>query len=204
MTAADKTPSPAVHGWLMSFGDLLGILLALFVMIHAASDASAVRLSGAIVSLTEGLVGEGQDDPADLNDPQRYTFALLSRNLEALPQWRISETESGNVTLQLQNWALENALGDGLWLESIERFKRPVWLTVSVADSADVTVAASAIAALKDMRASLGLTQPWQFSIRKVGKPTLTGVQIDIGVGDSDIGYWKTRSAKALSSELQS
>lgn len=194
MTATKHKIEPFTPGsWLMAFGDLLGILLALFVLMYAITDQQSQNLTRAVVSLSAGLreaIGQGNDAVvAKLQAPFGYQVALLERNLEATPQWTLKADIPTSLTLTLENWALEDALGDGLWLEGLERFEKPVWVRLTVPNKGDIPSATDSIASLESLRRSLGLSMPWGIEIVQDARLRDTVVTIEVSLDGDAAGY---------------
>ncbi|MEO0411773.1 MAG: flagellar motor protein MotB [Pseudomonadota bacterium] len=194
MTTTQRKKDPfTADSWLMTFGDLLGILLALFVLIYAVTDRQSENFNRAVISLATGLrdaAGRGNDAVfATLQAPFGYQTALLERNLEATPQWSLQADLPRRVTLTLEHWALEETLGDGLWLEGLERFEKPVWMRIAVPRKEDIPSATRSVTALEKMRRSLGLSQPWGIEITQDGRLRETVVTIHVGLDGETPGY---------------
>lgn len=196
----DKAPTGQSARWMMTLGDLLAILLAMFIMIYAMNDHQSVGVGRAVISLADSLgnaSGQGnvQTDPS-LSGPYGYQIALLERHLEGAPHWSLKTDPSSFVSLELRRRALTDAFGDELWLESLERFDRPIWLTITVPKAAQMRLAASWADALKARRVALGLSQVWGVEIRQDPALDAPVSHITVPLEDSFVGY--RRVAKEL------
>ncbi|MEM6681004.1 MAG: flagellar motor protein MotB [Pseudomonadota bacterium] len=155
----------ASSSWLLTFADLLGIVLAMFVLVYATSDRHAQTLEKTAMSLRAAL-------PNDSGSARRslvtqtvsgvgYQTALLEKFITDLPAWTLRKEDDRVLKLELLNKPLAEAIGDGLWLDVVERFEVPVRLIVYAAPGADAAALLNDAQALLDARAKRGLQQPW-------------------------------------------
>lgn len=172
MTPHQKPVSQAAlnPSWMLTFGDLLGIILATFVLIYATSDRQTPELREMIAELSAGLFVEATQDTkvvvTDIMSPVGYQKALLQKQLDSMPYWSIQDAGNGDVILSLKGRSLSAALHEGVWLDVIERFERPVSLVIEVPETAEVTTHLSGIAAIKNLRSARGLSAAWRFAVQ--------------------------------------
>jgi len=162
--------------WLVTFADLLGIVLAMFVLIYATSDRHAPRLENTILSMRDALFdekGSGRTAVLSQNTGRlEYKTALLKKYVEAIGYWSIDDRDDRVITLELIGKPLETASGDGLWLDVIERFDVPVTLTLSGTRGSDPAMLLASAQALLDERAARGLKQPWTVYVHMTQEKT--------------------------------
>ncbi|MGD1956414.1 MAG: flagellar motor protein MotB [Sphingomonadales bacterium] len=180
--------STLASNWLLTFGDLLGILLALFILMYATSDQQSERLSRAVVSLAESMrqLTSGETGPvlAGLQGPYGYQITLLDRHISTVPRLRLSGPSPESLKITLKKAPLRNTLGDGLWLESLERFEVPITLTLATDSLESLGAALQDVAAFEANRKALGLEQPWRLEIGPVGSSDYAVISIDLSAED--------------------
>lgn len=162
------------ESWMITFADLLGIVLAIFVLIYATSDRQSQKLREIMFELSAALYVEPSSSfgtiVTDVMSPIGYQKALLEKQLGAMPYWSLDEDSNANITLSLRGQSLLNALSDGVWLDIIERFERTVTLQVFTQVGAPLPPIYSGAAAVVDLRAERGLTAPWAIVVGPAAK----------------------------------
>lgn len=186
-----RTSQPALNpSWMLTFGDLLGIILATFVLIYAASDRQTPALRDMIAELSAGLFVEASQDPravvTDIMSPVGYQKALLQKQLDTMPYWSLNERANGDIALALSGQRLSGALYDGVWLDVIERFNRPVSLVMTMPEKADVAPYLSGVTALNNARKARGLSAQWRIAVARAPSGTQAQTQIIIHHPDRD------------------
>lgn len=186
-TAAKETPRTQ-QSWLVTFTDLLGLVLAMFVLIYATSDRQADALQRAIVTLKSTLFVAPNENKAtivaDVMSPVGYQTALLQKYVSDLPYWRLDTADPNHLSLTLEGQSLANALGDGTWLDIVERFDRRVSMKVYYSSLSDAPAAYAAAQKLLDLRAQRGLGGTWSVSVSPSPADTTIRTHIDIASAD--------------------
>lgn len=176
------------QSWLVTFTDLLGLVLSMFVLIYATSDRQADMLERAILTLQSTLFVQPSNAKttivADVMSPVGYQKALLQKYTAAMPYWTLDTADSDHLTLTLEGQSLANALGDGTWLDIVDRFERRVSMQVYFSNADDAADAFSAAQKLNDMRAGRGLDAPWSVSIGPSPANSNIRAHIDIATAD--------------------
>lgn len=172
MTPHQKPASQAalMPSWMLTFGDLLGIILATFVLIYATSDRQTPELRDMIAELSAGLFVEATQDTqvvvSDIMSPVGYQKALLQKQLDSMPYWSLNDIGNGDIILSLKGRSLSQSLHDGVWLDVVERFDRSVSLVIEVPEKTDIAPYFSGITAIKNLRSARGLSAEWRFAVQ--------------------------------------
>ncbi len=64
--ARQKPPEAGVPEWILTYGDMMSLLLCFFIMLYAISTLEVVKVQAAIESLSEGFgyKGDAQKPPS--------------------------------------------------------------------------------------------------------------------------------------------
>lgn len=187
LQGASSLPSPS---WMLTFADLLGIVLAMFVLIYATSDRQADDLNEAVIALTSSIVPRDNViralAVADVTSAAGYQTALLKKHVTAMPYWTVDTSLDTEISMQLHGQSLTNVLGEGAWLDIVERFESDVSLRVYVADEASRLAALQGAQKIAQLRASRGLRLPWTISVEPALSASSVRADIKIPLGTND------------------